>query len=193
MIHLLSYILIRIKKFFKEDNMVHLISQKLIELVEKHTDEIIKRWTTRLLTDPETGSFSEKNLKYVETKARNVLKSLGSWINYESSKEKIGKRYAEEGIDLFNMSIPLCEVIRAMYVLRRTLWLFVQNESAFDSAFQLHQMRELSDRVILFFDRAEYYVIRGYLEEMNRKIKDTWKLSAEDTEVLFFNSSFYKQ
>jgi len=91
------------------------------------------------------------------------------------------------------MKIPLCEIIRAMYVLRRTLWLFVQNESAFDSAFQLHQMREMSDRVILFFDRAEYYVIRGYMEELNRNMKELWSLTSEDTDKIFFERSFYKQ
>jgi len=101
-------------------------------------------------------------------------------------KEDVGKRYAAEGMELFRMRIPLCEVIRSMYLLRRTLWLFVVNESDFDSALQLHQMRELNDRVILFFDRAEYYVIRGYMEEMNRKIKELWNLKQEDTEKIFF-------
>lgn len=173
--------------------MVHLISTKLVELVEKHTDEIIKRWSKRLISDPSTHSFTEKNTAYVEEKAKDVLLNLGKWVSYDSKKEDVGRRYAEQGIDLFKMKVPLCEVIRAMYVLRRTLWLFIENESAFDSAFQMHQMRELNDRVILFFDRAEFYVIRGYTEEMNRKIKELWNISAEDTEKIFFNNSFYKQ
>jgi hypothetical protein len=57
----------------------------------------------------------------------------------------------------------------------------------------LHHKQELSDRVILFFDRAEYYAIRGYTEEMNRKIKKLWKLKPEDTNKIFFEASFYKQ
>jgi hypothetical protein len=173
--------------------MLHLISDKLVELVEKHTDEILKRWTTRLLSDPTAASFSGENLNYIEKKARFVLKNLGKWVSYDTIKEDVGRNYADQGIELFKMRIPLCEVIRAMYVLRRTLWLFVQNESAFDSAFQLHQMRELNERVILFFDRAEFYVIRGYNEEMNRKMKELWNLTAEDTEKIFFDSSFYNQ
>ena len=80
-----------------------------------------------------------------------------------------------------------------MYTLRRILWLFIENESAFDTAFQLHQMKELSDRIILFFDRAEYYTIRGYMEEMNRKIKEEWKLDSEETNKIFFYASFYNK
>jgi len=173
--------------------MVHLISDKLVDLVANHSDDIVRRWTMRLLSDPATQSFTEKNTPYVEEKAKDALSNLGKWVSYDTTKEDVGKRYADEGIDMFNMEIPLCEVIRAMYVLRRTLWLFVENESAFDSAFQLHQMRELSDRVILFFDRAEFYIIRGYTEEMNRKIKELWNVSAEETEKIFFNKSFYRQ
>ncbi|MBN1496333.1 MAG: hypothetical protein JXA07_06160 [Spirochaetes bacterium] len=173
--------------------MIHLISDKLVELVEKHSKIIIKRWTARLVTDPTTSSYSIKNIKYVEAKAQSMLEGLGRWVSYETTKEEIGKRFAQEGKDLFDMNIPLCEALRAMYTLRRTLWLFVENESLFDSALQLHQMMELSDRVILFFDRAEYYIIRGYMEEMHKKMKDICKLNPEDANKIFFEHSFYNK
>jgi hypothetical protein len=171
---------------------MRLISDKLVALVEKHHDEIIKRWIERIKIDPTTSSY-QKHIEYLGEKARYILKHIDRWVSYDTMKDDVGRRYAAEGMELFRRQVPLCEVIRSMYLLRRTLWLFVVNESDFDSAFQLHQMRELNDRVILFFDRAEYYVIRGYMEEMNRKIKELWKLKQEDTEKIFFSNSFYKQ
>jgi hypothetical protein len=172
---------------------MHLISDRLVALVEKHSEEIVKRWVKRLLIDPTTSSFSKYNADYIEKTAHEILKNLSQWVSYDTTKEEVGKRYAQEGMDLFKMSIPLCEVLRALYTLRRTLWLFVENESAYDSAFQLIQMRELNDRVILFFDRAEFYVIRGYMEELNRKMKELWKLTTEDTDRVFFERSFYNR
>ena len=171
---------------------MRLISDKLVELVEKDSDVIVKRWIERLRIDP-TTSLYQKNIEYIGKKAKKILEQLGQWVSYDTPKEEVGKIYADDGIELFKMQVPLCEVIRAMYLLRRTLWLHVGNESGFDTAFQLHQMKELNDRVILFFDRAEYYVIRGYMEEMNRKIKELWGLKPEDTEKIFFARSFYKQ
>jgi len=168
------------------------ISEKLVELVEKHYDDIIKRWIEIIKIDPTTSTY-QKDIEYLGAKAKYILKHIDRWISYDTMKEDVGKRYAAEGMELFRMQIPLCEVIRSMYLLRRTLWLFVVNESDFDSVLQMHQMRELNDRVILFFDRAEYYVIRGYMEEMNRKMKDLWNLKQEDTEKIFFINSFYKQ
>ncbi len=171
--------------------MVHMISDKLVDLVEHHADEIVKRWMTRLLADELTSSYTSANIQFVQERATNVLKNLGSWLSYETTKEEVGKRYAEEGKALFKLGIPLCEITRATTVLRRVLWLYVVNESGFDSAFQLNQMRELNDRVILFFDRSQYYLTRGYMEEMNRKMKKLWNLTDTDTEKIFFSTSFY--
>jgi len=36
---------------------MHLISDKLVELVEKHSDEITKRWIEHLKIDPTTASY----------------------------------------------------------------------------------------------------------------------------------------
>jgi hypothetical protein len=171
---------------------MHLISDKLVELVEKHSNEITKRWIEHLKIDPTTASY-KKNIEYLGDKAKRILDQLGRWVSYDTPKEEIGKRYAEDGMELFRMQVPLCEAIRAMYLLRRTLWLHVETESVINSALQLHQMKELNDRVILFFDRAQYYLTRGYMEEMNRKIKELWALKQEDTEKIFFSHSFYKQ
>jgi hypothetical protein len=171
---------------------MYLISDKLVELVEKHSDVIINRWIELLKVDPTTTSY-QQNIEYLGEKARRILKQFGRWVSYETSKEEIGKKYVDDGIELFRMNVPLCEIIRAMYLLRRTLWLHVENESAFNTAIELHQMKELNDRVILFFDRAEYYLIRGYMEEMKKKMMETWPVGEEDAEKLFFSRSFYKQ
>ncbi len=173
--------------------MLNLISDRLVELVEKHADIIIKRWITGLLADESTASFTSQNVKFVERKAHDLLKNLGQWISYETSKEEIGKRYGKEGMELFEMGIPLCEVHRATVVLRRALWLFVVNESPFESAFQLHQMRELNDRVVLFFDRSGYYTIRGYVEAMHNKARDLFAADDAKLEEIFIENSFYKE
>jgi len=171
--------------------MEHLISDKLVRLIEKNSNIILERWLKRLKADPTTTSFSENDLKKFSIKARMVMEELGKWVGYTTPKEDVGRKYAEEGQGLFKMQIPLCEGIRALTLLKRTLWLFVVYESAFESALELNQMRELNDRIVLFFDRAEYYFIRGYMEAMNKSIKKLWNLSDNDTEMIFFKKSFY--
>ncbi len=168
-----------------------MISDKLVDLVVKNSDAIIERWIKRLKEDPATAALSEKDLNKFTLKANQVLHELGQWVSYETPKENVGREYALEGMGLFRLGIPLCEGVQALVLLKRMLWLFVMYESNFESALELNQMRELNDRVSLFFDRAIYYFIRGYTEEMNRRMKELWKLTDNDTENIFFKNSFY--
>jgi hypothetical protein len=55
----------------------------------------------------------------------------------------------------------------------------------------MHQLTELSNRVIVFFDRAEYYLVRGYTEAMHKKLKESGKVSEEELDKVFFEDSFY--
>ncbi|MFH0977563.1 MAG: hypothetical protein V1874_17425 [Spirochaetota bacterium] len=172
--------------------MIHLISDKLVEFVEKNSDVILKEWLNRVCKN-KVSTFTDENIDFVRNKAEFILRNLKDWISYDKSKDEIGERYANEGKDFFNKGVPLCEVFRTTVLLRRVLWLFVVNESGFDSAYELHQMRELNDRVILFFDRSHYYLTRGYMEAMNDKMKKLWKLTDDETEKVFFHNSFYNK
>ncbi|MEI6125208.1 MAG: hypothetical protein WCQ99_01510 [Pseudomonadota bacterium] len=173
--------------------MVRLLSEKLVSLIQKNTDHIVELWTNRLKNDPTTPAFATCELLNFEAKAKMLLSNLGEWVGYDIDKVDVGRKYAQEGIGLFRMRIPLCEGINALIMLKRMLWTFVMAESSFDSVIEQHQIRELNERVTLFFDRAEYYFIRGYLEEMNLKMKELWLLSDEDTERIFFKNSFYNK
>ena len=172
--------------------MKHLISNKLVEFVEKNSDVIIKEWLNKI-SNNEISNFTKENIDFVRARAEYILNNLNQWVSYDTPKEEIGRKYADEGKEFFRRGVPLCEVFRSAVLLRRILWLFVVNESGFDSAFQLHQMSELNDRVILFFDRAHYFITRGYMEEMNRKMQELWKLTDEDTEKVLFQNSYYKK
>ncbi|HNX59750.1 MAG TPA: hypothetical protein PKK43_11675, partial [Spirochaetota bacterium] len=77
--------------------------------------------------------------------------------------------------------------------LKRIIWSFTLNECSVDSAFELYQMSELDERIVIFFDQAIYYLIRGYTEQMNNKMKEFWKLTDDDTEKVFFRKSFYNK
>ena len=171
--------------------MQGMISDKLIALIEKNADKIIARWTERLSSDPATPSFSQDALQRFDAKAHMVIQELGEWIGYDKPQEDIIRHYSQEGIGLFNLGIPLCEGARALILLKRTIWLFVLESSIFESAMELHQIRELNDRVALFFDRAQYNFIMGYMEEMRNRAQGLWKLSETDTEKVFFKKSFY--
>jgi hypothetical protein len=172
--------------------MKRIFSEKLVACIQNSADAIVRQWIEHLKSDPTTVAFAESDLKRFEIRALELLAHLGEWINYDKDKVDVGRRYAQEGIGLFKLGIPLCEGIRGLILLKRTIWLFVMYEMPLDTVIELNELRELNDRMSLFFDRAEYYFIRGFMEEMNRKMQQIWELADEETDRVFFGRSFYK-
>ena len=170
---------------------MHLLSDKLASMIEAHTELITKRWLSEIMGDQTMSSFTEDRAAYVRGRVANILFNLREWISYDTTKVDIGRRYAAEGIEYFKKGIPLCEAVRSFVILKKTIWLFSLNECSIDSAYELYQMSEIYERIIIFFDQAIYYISRGYTEEMSRKMKELWKLSDEDIDKVFFQKSFY--
>ena len=69
------------------------------------------------------------------------------------------------GIQRFHEGISLTDVVMALQLIKRHLWLYVQEVNYFDSSFQLMQALEFNNRVVWFFDRAIDSTCVGYEEE----------------------------
>ncbi|MBN2109026.1 MAG: hypothetical protein JW832_16490 [Deltaproteobacteria bacterium] len=173
--------------------MKRIFFDRLVACIQNSSEAIVRQWIDHLKSDPTTATFAESDLKRFEIRALELLVNLDEWINYDKDKTDVGRRYAQEGIGLFKMGIPLCEGIRGLILLKRTIWLYLMYEMPLDTVIELNELRELNDRMSLFFDRAEYYFMRGFMEEMSRKMQQIWKLSDDDTDKVFFGRSFYKR
>jgi hypothetical protein len=173
--------------------VMHLMSDKLARMIEAHSDQIVKRWQAEVRSDQAIASFDSSSMEIARARLSNVIIHLREWISYDTTKDEIGRRYAAEGIDYFTKQIPLCEIIRSFVLLKKIIWSFSINECTIDSAYELYQLSELNERIIVFFDQAIYYITRGYMQEMNTKMKELWKLSDDDTEKIFFKKSFYSK
>ncbi|HEY1407012.1 MAG TPA: hypothetical protein VF857_10420 [Spirochaetota bacterium] len=172
---------------------MHLMSDKIAMMIESHSEQITKRWLEEIHIDQALPSFDAARLELVRERVSNIIIHLREWISYDTTKDEIGRRYAKEGIEYFRKGIPLCEIVRSFELLKKIIWSFSINECTIDSAFELYQISELNERTIVFFDQAIYYIMRGYMEEMNILMKELWKLSDEDTEKVFFKKSFYNK
>ena len=170
--------------------MLHL-SNKFASMVQTNTDIIIEEWMDKIDSDIGLENFSSTNQDYIKLEGKNLLKNLKEWIGYNKTKNDIGKKYVAVGRKLFELEIPICDAHQALSMLKRLIWRHITVMSLPDSALEMNQCLEFFERIILFFDRAEYYLFRGYTEKMNQKIKSTWKLSDKDTEQIFFKNSFY--
>jgi uncharacterized protein (UPF0335 family) len=138
------------------------VSRKLIDLIEKNADELTGNWLSEIRKDSSLTTYHRFDNAMLYDRAYRVYSQLEKWVSYESTKEQIAADYTALGAERRKEGFALSEVIRAIILIRRTLWRKIMEEGFLDTAFDLYQAFELNHRVTLFFDRAIYYTVCGY-------------------------------
>lgn len=139
--------------------------QRLVKLIESHADELSRNLLQDLRKRDSTSTFHTYDEKEIYERAFNVYSHLGKWISRETTKDKIAKHYTALGAKRRKEGFALSEIIQALIMTRRHLWLKVLAEGFLDTALDLNQALDLNNRVILFFDRAIFYTAVGYQQD----------------------------
>jgi hypothetical protein len=138
------------------------ISQRLVTLIEKNADELTKNYISDVRKHPGTPTYHTFDEKKLYERAYLVYSQLGRWISRETTKEDIRKYYTALGAQRRREGFDFSEIVQALIILRRHVWLKVLSDGFLDSALDLQQALDLNNRVVLFFDRAIFFSAQGY-------------------------------
>ena len=143
--------------------MERMISQKLVQLVEDNAERIAQKWCGVVKSHPATPAYHSLSERECLYQAKSIYLRLGHLLDYETPREELNQYlvgFAEKRLD---ESLPLPDVIYALILMRRHLWLFAEQEAMGEyDALGLHKALEFNNRVILIFDRAIHIVIQRY-------------------------------
>ncbi len=147
-----------------------MISEKLVSLIEDNADTLTKNWIGDVRHNPTTPTYQTFPEDKLYQRAHFIYSQLGHWISRETSKGEVRNYYVKLGEERFNEGFALYEVVSAIILLKRHLWLHILSDGQLSTAFELYQSLELNNRVVLFFDRAVYYAIIGYEEAVRKRV-----------------------
>ena len=139
-------------------------ANKLVSLIERNAESLAKQWLEIVRTHPGTPTFHNWDEDQLYTRVFKVYSYLGQSISERTTREDIEREYVALGRQRFAEGFALSEVIQALIISRRVLWLKVQADGFLDTAMDLHLGLDLNNRVVLFFDRAIYYTTIGFEE-----------------------------
>ncbi len=142
-----------------------MISEKIVEMIKENADTLTNRLCKDLLNREETKGYRKLDKDIVYERVYDVYSRLDKWLTGDKKKGELKKHYRQLGVTRYHEGIPLSDVVMALMLIKRHLWLYVQETHFFDSSFQLMQALEFNNRVVLFFDRAIYFTCLGYQEE----------------------------
>lgn len=138
------------------------MSDKLVKLIEKNAKQLSTNWLSDVKKHPHTPTYHTYNEEELYNRAFDVYSRLNKWISRETSKEEIYRHFFALGNQRHKEGFALSEVIQALIITRRHIWLKVMSEGFIDTALDMYRALELNNRVVLFFDRAIHYTAVGY-------------------------------
>ena len=138
------------------------LSRKLVALIETNAEKLTKKWMEIVRTHPDTPTYHTYDQSQLHERAFSVYSQLGKWLSDATTKDEIREIYSTLGRQRREEGFELSEVLQALVITRRVLWLKIESDGLLDSALDMSLAMQLSNRTILFFDRAMFYTARGY-------------------------------
>lgn len=138
------------------------VSMSLVELVERDADHLTKKWLEIIRAHEGMPTYHTYDEEKLYERCFSVYSQLGKWLSAETTKEEIRAIYTALGAQRRKEGFQFSEVLEAFVITRRVLWSKVESEGLLDTALDLNQALALSDRAIVFFDRAMFYACQGY-------------------------------
>ena len=146
-----------------------ILAGRLVSLIEKNSDTIAERWAKEVMTLPYTRSYWNEDPEELRERAASVCRRIGYFLDRRMPREKLASFYKRMGKARREAGYKVEEVVMALFLLKRQIWLFIMQEGLLSSNLELYQALELNNRVVLYFDRAAYYVAQAYSEEEERE------------------------
>lgn len=155
-----------------------MISAKLIELIEIHSNRLVSDVARDLVSNERTRGFRGVPPEDLEQRLFQIVHHLGNWIG-DPRAEQVRTEFVRWGARRFDQKIPLSEIVYGIIILKQHLHRYISDHGLVDAAFprvdheyvlpmHLHSLQELNTKVARFFDEALYHLACGYEEEARR-------------------------
>jgi hypothetical protein len=143
-------------------------TNRFVRLIEENHQEIIEHFMNDVLHNKKTEGYRKLDAQELYEIGSRVYREMSKWVAKDLPKEEMKEYYKKLGKVRLHEGIPSPQFFQALVLLKRHMWLFIKRQ--LDNEMTDYKLAmEVSDRVVLFFDRAAYYMLVGYEEELGRR------------------------
>lgn len=138
------------------------LSDKLLRIVEKNAEVIGRQWMADIQSNKSTPTYSKKDPGVTMDRVQVVIAQFSKWLGGEFGDNDVRKYYHELGKQRKREGFALSEVLSALSLIRKHIWEFAVSHQVWTKTRDIYASLELERRMVLFFDRAAFYIARGY-------------------------------
>jgi ADP-ribose pyrophosphatase YjhB (NUDIX family) len=135
------------------------LSNILVKLIDRDMDEISENWAR----DVRKGLPNlVPHLEHLLAMNREILKGVQGWLRGDDGLNLKG--FNETGKELKRRQVPLPDMLIALALSRRSIWMHVIKKKILASPLEIYATLELNNRIIFFYDKVNYYLSEGYFQ-----------------------------
>jgi hypothetical protein len=142
-----------------------MLSYRLVRLIESHAGALAEGLEQKVKASVQVTHFRDISAQEMRERVYEIYRHLGEWLLGKNELE-IEQRYREIGARRAQQNVPLSEVVQAIVLVKENLWEFLKSEAVAESAVEILGELELLQMLEMFFDRAIYYAVVGYEQEI---------------------------
>lgn len=137
--------------------------------VSDYGEEIARMWLNTLRASPQTPSYVSVSDQELEKRSELTLAEVTEYFSGKGSDRDIGSYFYDLGATRAAQNLPLPELLSAILLLKREIWMSARTHGVWESAMDLQRAVDLNRELGRFFDRAVYYASAGYTGDPLRK------------------------
>jgi hypothetical protein len=149
------------------------LSDRLMQFSADHAPQIAEQWYKALSANPKTRSYRLMKKEVCVRHAENIYKNLNQLFFADNCENAVANFLDMDGFveEHYARGIPLDQMIYAVILLRRHLWLYAESQSLYNGFEDMMQMIDNVNRVLLVFDyfiftsASQYHLIQAKLGE----------------------------
>ena len=141
------------------------LSDKLLQMIEQNADIIGRRWLNDVKSNKSTHTYSISDERRTYERIMRLIGHFSKWLGGTYSDQEIRENYRNLGKTRKEEGFKLSEVLSALSLIRKHIWEFALSHQVWTKTIDIYMSLELERRMVLFFDKAAFYVTKGYEEE----------------------------
>jgi hypothetical protein len=132
------------------------------DFVQQHGEDIAEMWIEDLRSNPQTQSYRAVSDEDLTRSGEFALAQVEDRFAGRTSDADTGRFFHDLGEKRAQIGLPLAEMISAILLLKREIWMSARQHGVWESAADLQRAVDLNRELGRFFDRAVYYTTLGY-------------------------------
>ncbi|MCB9209118.1 MAG: RsbRD N-terminal domain-containing protein [Ignavibacteriales bacterium] len=170
-----------------------MVYESLIAIVESHLDNLTDTWVQEVKRSQYLDTYKKLTDSELSKRGNILFSNLLDWLLKGASNDDAAKYFLEIGDKRFKEGFPLTEVYYALYLEKKVLWSFVAWKDEVSGILKALDAIEFMTVINNYFDLGDFYIIKGYNEQLFIQLKETGKFTSEELENIFAGGAFYQE